>query len=70
MSTVLWHYTLDYKLPIEGEPWHDKDCKFHTYAADHEQAVQDLYDQVPDVLYGSVTFRLKAPSGARRPDHG
>ena len=70
MSKLLWHYTLDYKLPIEGEPWHDKTCTFHTYAADHEQAVKDLFDSVPDVLFGSILFRLKAPTGARRYDNG
>ena len=69
MSALLWHYTLDYKLPTENM-WETKTCTFHTYAVDHDQAIQDLFDSVPDVLFGSILFRLKVPSGARRFDNG
>ena len=59
---MLKHFTIDYrKVGSEGV------CIFHTYAIDREQAVQDLFDNVPDVLHGDVIFTLDAPAGARRP---
>ena len=61
---MIHHYTIGYK--VEGN---DIDHRFHTYAEDFHQAVQDLYDHVPDVLFGTVIARLKAPSGARRSTH-
>lgn len=68
MSAVLFHYTLGYSVPT-AEPSVDKECTFYTYAEDHVQAIEDLFDNVPNVLHGSVLFRLKAPTGARRPCH-
>jgi hypothetical protein len=64
MTPELHHFTLGYKL--KGN---DRACRFHTYALDNEQAIQDLFNFVPDVLSGSVLFKLKAPAGARRSSH-
>ena len=62
---MLKHYTIDYrKVGSEAV------CIFHTYAIDREQAVEDLFNNVPDVLHGDVVLQLNAPAGARRPDHG
>jgi hypothetical protein len=61
---MLKHFTIDYR--IVGS---ERVCVFHTYAANPEQAVQDLFDNVPDVLHGDIIHQLNAPAGVRRPDH-
>ena len=61
---MLKHYTIDYRLAGS-----ERLCVFHTYAIDSEQAVQDLYDNVPDVESGNIAYHLPAPHGARRPSH-
>jgi hypothetical protein len=55
-----YHYTIGYRVATDGRPH-----VIHTYAATDEQAIADLYDCVPDVLSGRITFKLKAPAGAR-----
>ena len=58
-----YHYTIDY-IKVVGMM--EVSATFHTYALTDEQAINDLYNCIPDVLSGSVTMKLRAPVGARR----
>lgn len=64
MSPDMRHVTIAYR--VAGDP---RQRVFHTYAKTDEQAVQDLFNNIPDVDSGEILFRLNAPAGARRLDH-
>lgn len=68
MADTLHHFILvftkieDYQF--RGHPQGPR--KFSTYAYTDEQAVQDLFDTIPEVDSGEIYQRLNAPTGARR----
>ena len=53
------HYTIEYQKAGDG-----RIATFHTHASNDGQAIQDLFDNVPDVESGSITFKLPV---TRRP---
>lgn len=55
-----YHYTLCYLAAGDT-----RQRMFRTYATTDGQAVQALFDNIPDVLSGEILFRLNAPAGAR-----